>query len=75
MSSEENVKDRKETTSSATTTASRNTKEELTSISKPETTAINKEIMIITPPLVKYSKAVVVRPSLQEKKEKLTHFI
>ncbi|HEX2067649.1 MAG TPA: hypothetical protein VHF08_03015, partial [Nitrososphaeraceae archaeon] len=46
-----------------------NTKEELTSVIKPETTGINGEIMVITPPLIKSSKIVVVRPSSQEKKE------
>ena len=66
---EEGIKNRKETTStSATTAATENTKEELTSVIKPETTAINKEIMVITPPLIKYSNVVVVRPSSQEKR-------
>ena len=66
---EEGIKNQKETTStSATTAATGNTKEELTSVIKPETTAINKEIMVITPPLIKYSNVVVVRPSSQEKR-------
>lgn len=70
MSSEKNIKDRKEinSTNAATPTAE-NTKEELTSVIKPETTGINGEIMVITPPLIKSSKTVVVRPSSQEKKE------
>ena len=68
-SEEEGINNRKETTStSATTAATGNTKEELTSVIKPETTAINKEIMVITPPLIKYSNVVVVRPSSQEKR-------
>jgi stress response protein YsnF len=63
------IKDRKETSSTnATTAANGNTKEELTSVTKPETTAISKEIMVITPPLIKYSNVVVVRPSSQEKR-------
>ena len=65
----EGIKNQRETTStSATTAATGNTKEELTSVIKPETTAINKEIMVITPPLIKYSNVVVVRPSSQEKR-------
>ena len=70
MSSEKNIKDRKEINSTnAVTPTAENTKEELTSVIKPETTGINGEIMVITPPLIKYSKVVVVRPSSQEKKE------
>ena len=72
MSSEnKNNKDRKEITSTnAVTPTTGNTKEEeLTPVIKPETTGINGEIMVITPPLIKYSKVVVVRPSSQEKKE------
>lgn len=74
MSSEKNNnKDRKEITSTnAVTPTTGNTKEEeeLTPVIKPETTDINGEIMVITPPLIKYSKVVVVRPSSsQEKKE------
>lgn len=70
MSSEKNIKDRKEINSTnAVTPTAENTKEELTSVIKPETTGINGEIMVITPPLIKASKAVVVRPSSQEKKE------
>ena len=66
---EEGISNRKETTStSATTAATGNTKEELTSVIQPEITAINKEIMVITPPLIKYSNVVVVRPSSQEKR-------
>ncbi|MDQ3869666.1 MAG: DUF2382 domain-containing protein [Thermoproteota archaeon] len=69
MTSEEDNKNQKETTSiNETTTETENTKEELTSVLKPETTAINKEIMVITPPLIKYSNVVVVRPSSQEKR-------
>jgi stress response protein YsnF len=65
----EDIKGRKETSSTnATTAANGNTKEELTSVTKPETTAISKEIMVITPPLIKYSNVVVVRPSSQEKR-------
>jgi stress response protein YsnF len=70
VSSEKNIKDRKEINSTnAVTPTAENTKEELTSVIKPETTGINGEIMVITPPLIKSSKAVVVRPSSQEKKE------
>ena len=70
MSSEKNIKDRKEINSTnAVTPTAENTKEELTSVIKPETTDINGEIMVITPPLIKSSKVVVVRPSSQEKKE------
>lgn len=70
MSSEKNIKDRKEINSTnAVTPTAENTKEELTSVIKPETTGINGEIMVITPPLIKSSKIVVVRPSSQEKKE------
>ncbi|HKG89232.1 MAG TPA: hypothetical protein VKA95_12975, partial [Nitrososphaeraceae archaeon] len=73
MSSEnKNNKDRKEITSTnAVTPTTGNTKEEeeLAPVIKPETTGINGEIMVITPPLIKYSKVVVVRPSSQEKKE------
>ena len=70
MSSEKNIKDRKEINSTnAVTPTAENTKEELTSVIKPETTDINGEIMVITPPLIKSSKIVVVRPSSQEKKE------
>ncbi len=71
MSSEKNIKDRKEinSTNAVTTPTVENTKEELTSVIKPETTGINGEIMVITPPLIKSSKIVVVRPSSQEKKE------
>ena len=70
MSSEKNIKDRKEINSTnAETPTAENTKEELTSVIKPETTGINGEIMVITPPLIKSSKTVVVRPSSQEKKE------
>ena len=67
---EEGISNRKETTfTSATTAATGNTKEEeLTSVIQPEITAINKEIMVITPPLIKYSNVVVVRPSSQEKR-------
>jgi stress response protein YsnF len=75
VSSEKNNKDRKENTSTnGVTPTTGNTKEEeeeeeLTSVIKPDTTGINGEIMVITPPLIKYSKVVVVRPSSQEKKE------
>jgi stress response protein YsnF len=70
VSSEKNIKDRKEINSTnAVTPTAENTKEELTSVIKPETTGINGEIMVITPPLIKSSKVVVVRPSSQEKKE------
>ena len=74
MSSEKNNnKDRKEITSTnAVTPTTGNTKEEeeLAPVIKPETTDINGEIMVITPPLIKYSKVMVVRPSSsQEKKE------
>jgi stress response protein YsnF len=70
VSSEKNIKDRKEINSTnAVTPTAENTKEELTSVIKPETTGINGEIMVITPPLIKSSKIVVVRPSSQEKKE------
>jgi stress response protein YsnF len=72
VSSEKNNKDRKENTSTnGVTPTIGNTKEEeeLTSVIKPDTTGINGEIMVITPPLIKYSKVVVVRPSSQEKKE------
>lgn len=70
MSSEKNNKDRKENTSTnGVTPTTGNTEEELTSVIKPDTTGINEEIMVITPPLIKYSKVVVVRPSSQEKKE------
>ena len=71
MSSEnKNNKDRKEITSTnSVTPTTGDTKEEQTSVMKPETTGINGEIMVITPPPIKYSKVVVVRPSSQEKKE------
>jgi stress response protein YsnF len=70
VSSEKNIKDRKEINSTnAVTPTAENTKEELASVIKPETTGINGEIMVITPPLIKSSKIVVVRPSSQEKKE------
>ncbi len=70
MSSEKNIKDRKEINSTnAVTPTAENTKEELASVINPETTGINGEIMVITPPLIKSSKIVVVRPSSQEKKE------
>jgi stress response protein YsnF len=70
VSSEKNNKDRKENTSTnGVTPTTGNTEEELTSVIKPDTTGINEEIMVITPPLIKYSKVVVVRPSSQEKKE------
>jgi stress response protein YsnF len=72
VSSEKNNKDRKENTSTngvTPTTGNTKEEEELTPVIKPETTGINGEIMVITPPLIKYSKVVVVRPSSQEKKE------
>ncbi len=72
MSSEKNNKDRKENTSTngvTPITGNKEEEEELTSVIKPDTTGINEEIMVITPPLIKYSKVVVVRPSSQEKKE------
>jgi stress response protein YsnF len=71
VSSEKNIKDLKEinSTNAVTPTVDENTKEEPTSVIKPETTGINGEIMVITPPLIKSSKIVVVRPSSQEKKE------
>ena len=70
MSSEKDIKDEKEITSTnSVTPTTENTKEELTSVIKPETTGINGEIMVITPPPIKYSKVVVVRPSSHEKKE------
>lgn len=70
MSSEKDIKDEKEITSAnSVTPTTENTKEELTSVIKPEATGINGEIMVITPPLIKSSKVVVVRPSSQEKKE------
>ena len=70
MSSEKDIKDEKEITSAnSVTPTTENTKEELTSVIKPETTGINGEIMVITPPPIKYSKVVVVRPSSHEKKE------
>lgn len=70
MSSEKDIKDEKEITSTnSVTSTTEDTKEELTSVIKPETTGINGEIMVITPPQIKYSKVVVVRPSSQEKKE------
>jgi stress response protein YsnF len=72
VSSEKNNKDRKENTSTngvTPTTGNTKEEEELTSVIKPDTTGINGEIMVITPPLIKYSKVVVVRPSSQEKKE------
>jgi stress response protein YsnF len=70
VSSEKNNKDRKENTfTNGVTPTTGNTEEELTSVIKPDTTGINGEIMVITPPLIKYSKVVVVRPSSQEKKE------
>jgi stress response protein YsnF len=50
-------------------TTTKEEEEELPSVIKPDTTGINEEIMVITPPLIKYSKVVVVRPSSQEKKE------
>lgn len=69
MNNGEDIRDRKETGSiSAATAENGNIKEELTSVTKPETTAISKEIMVITPPLIKYSKVVIVRPSFQEKR-------
>ena len=70
MSSEKDIKDEKEITSTnSVTPTTEDTKEELTSVIKPETTGINGEIMVITPPPIKYSKVVVVRPSFHEKKE------
>jgi stress response protein YsnF len=71
VSSEKDIKDRKEinSTNHPVTPTAENTKEELTSVIKPEATDINGEIMVITPPLIKSSKIVVVRPSSQEKKE------
>lgn len=70
MSSEKDIKDEKEITSTnSVTPTTEDTKEELTSVIKPETTGINGEIMVITPPPIKYSKVVVVRPSSHEKKE------
>ncbi|HKG40824.1 MAG TPA: DUF2382 domain-containing protein [Nitrososphaeraceae archaeon] len=70
MSSDKNIKDEKEITSTnAVTPTTGDTKEEQTSVIKPETTGINGEIMVITPPPIKYSKVVVLRPSSQEKKE------
>jgi hypothetical protein len=65
----EDIRDRKETSSiSAATAENGNIKEELTSVTKPETTAISKEIKVITPPLIKYSNVVIVQPSFQEKR-------
>ena len=70
MSSEKDIKDEKEITSTnSATPTTEDTKEELTSVIKPETTGINGEIMVITPPPIKSSKVVVVRPSSHEKKE------
>lgn len=70
MSSEKDNKDEKEITSTnSVTPTTEDTKEELTSVIKPETTGINGEIMVITPPPIKSSKVVVVRPSSHEKKE------
>lgn len=70
MSNEKDIKDEKEITSAnSVTPTTEDTKEELTSVIKPETTGINGEIMVITPPPIKYSKVVVVRPSSHEKKE------
>lgn len=70
MSSEKDIKDEKEITSAnSVTPTTEDTKEELTSVIKPETTGINGEIMVITPPPIKSSKVVVVRPSSHEKKE------
>jgi stress response protein YsnF len=70
VSSEKDIKDEKEITSTnSVTPTTEDTKEELTSVIKPETTGINGEIMVITPPPIKYSKVVVVRPSFHEKKE------
>jgi hypothetical protein len=66
VSSDEDIKDRKESSStSGATAANGNIKEELTSVTKPDTTSISKEIMVITPPLIKYSNVVIVRPSFQ----------
>ena len=73
MNNGEDIRDRKETSSiSAATAENGNIKEELTSVTKPKTTTISKEIMVITPPLIKYSNVVIVRPSFQEKEEKMT---
>ena len=70
MSSEKDIKDEKEITSTnSVTPTTEDTKEELTSVIKPETTGINGEIMVITLPPIKSSKVVVVRPSSHEKKE------
>jgi stress response protein YsnF len=70
VSSEKDIKDEKEITSAnSVTPTTEDTKEELTSVIKPETTGINGEIMVITPPPIKSSKVVVVRPSSHEKKE------
>jgi stress response protein YsnF len=70
VSSDKNIKDEKEITSTnSVTPTTGDTKEEQTSVIKPETTGINGEIMVITPPPIKHSKVVVVRPSSQEKKE------
>ena len=70
MSSEKDIKDEKEITSiNSVTPTTEDTKEEPTSVIKPETTGINGEIMVITPPPIKSSKVVVVRPSSHEKKE------
>jgi stress response protein YsnF len=70
VSSEKDIKDEKEITSTnSVTPTTEDTKEELTSVIKPETTGINGEIMVITPPPIKSSKVVVVRPSSHEKKE------
>jgi stress response protein YsnF len=70
VSSEKDIKDEKEITSAnSVTPTTENTKEELTPVIKPETTGINGEIMVITPPPIKSSKVVVVRPSSHEKKE------
>jgi stress response protein YsnF len=70
VSSDKNIKDEKEITSTnVVTPTTGDTKEEQASVIKPETTGINGEIMVITPPPIKYSKVVVVRPSSQEKKE------
>jgi stress response protein YsnF len=69
VNSDEDIKDRKESSStSGATAANGNIKEELTSVTKPDTTSISKEIMVITPPLIKYSNVVIVRPSFQEKR-------
>jgi stress response protein YsnF len=70
VSSEKDIKDEKEITSiNSVTPTTEDTKEEPTSVIKPETTGINGEIMVITPPPIKSSKVVVVRPSSHEKKE------